>query len=82
MPAQPAAPTNSAETPRLVSALPRRRAASSVSRAQNPQKAAAPLLAQRPQVDSWLNSPCRNGWDIDGTDTVTGTARFAGTVTW
>ena len=39
------------------------------------------MLTHGPQVDSRLSCPCRNGSDIEGTDTVSGTVRSAGTFT-
>src|SRR6185437_16313850 len=82
MPAHPAAPTSSTETPMLASALPGRRAAPSSRNPHRAHMAAAPMLAHGPQVASQLSWPCRNDCDVEGTDTVTGTVSFVGTVTW
>jgi hypothetical protein len=81
MPAHPAAPTSSAETPRLVIALPRRRAAATVSSPQKPLTATAMMLTHGPHAASLVSCPCRTDWPVEGTDTVSGTLSVAGTFT-
>ena len=77
MPAQPAAPTNNADTPSAASALPRERAATTVSNAHTATTATTAAPAQGPHVASQRSLPgCSSGLStVIGTVSAGGTSR-------